>query len=343
MTLRVRRRVLSGLAVLIALTPTTCLRRGPAEPDPTEVTLAAVTGDGQFGPPSQFLIDSLTVAVRTEDGDLPADGILVDWEIASGPGGAQLTPPTSPSDSTGLARVRLRLGSVLGKYVIRASIRDRPEEFVDFEAWAVLPPTLSALSSGIVNAGDIVTLDGTNFSTIAAHNVVLFSGIAGAVIGGSTVRLDVIVPPCLPTRSVDVSVWLGGEASTSLPLSVTGSAGVLDLALGADTTFSVLETPTCLRLGSGSSQEYLAVVQSTATIGAARFDYTFTGLRPPTPLTLRVREGDTVPTGAGSLSAAQAEWDLFLREKEGLLWEQVRLLGGAGFPGAQAARVSPGP
>ena len=58
MRLRVRRRVLPGLAVLIALTPITCLRRGPAEPAPTEVTLAGVTGDGQFGPPSQFLIDS---------------------------------------------------------------------------------------------------------------------------------------------------------------------------------------------------------------------------------------------------------------------------------------------
>ena len=105
MTLRVRRRVLSGLAVLAALTPATYLRRGPSDPSPTEITLTAVTGDGQFGPPSQFLIDSLTVAVRTEDGDLPADGILVDWEIASGPVGAQLTPPTSASDSTGLVRV----------------------------------------------------------------------------------------------------------------------------------------------------------------------------------------------------------------------------------------------
>ncbi len=345
MTARHRRWVLSGLAALVALTQTTCRRHGLTDPYPSDLSLTVVTGDGQFGPPSRFLIDLLTVSVRTADGGLPVDGIPLEWEIAAGPLGAQLTPHASLTDSSGLARARLQLGSDLGKYVIRASIRDRPEKSVDFEAWAVLPPTLSALSSGIVNAGDIVTLDGTNFSTIAAHNVVLFSGIAGAVIGASTVRLDVIVPPCLPTRSVDVSVWLGGEASTSLPMSVTGSAGVLDLALGADATFSVLETPTCLRLGSGSSQEYLAVVQSTSTIGAARFDYTFTGLRPGaptsgvlesdrvargrtadhharralTPRTLRVREGDTVSTGAGSLSAAQAEWDLFLRDREALL------------------------
>ena len=336
-TLRLRRRVFSGLAVLVALSPTACLRRGPADPSPTENTLTAVTGDGQFGPPSQFLIDSLTVAVRTEDGDLPADGILVDWEIVLGPVGAQLTPRTSPSDSTGLARARLRLGSELGRYVIRASIRDRPGKSADFEAWAVLPPTLGALSSAAVNAGDVITLSGTNFSAIAAHNVVLFSGVAGRVTAGDIVRLEVIVPPCLPTRSVDVSVQLGGEASTSLPLSVTASAGVLNLALGADTTLSVEDIPACLKVGSGGPQDFLAVVQSTATIGAARFDYTFTGLRPAASPLVAVRS-ERAPRGhaaAWPLNTAQAEWDLLLREREDVLWA-------AASPGGRADRPTLG-
>ena len=95
------------------------------DPATKDVTLTVVIGDGQFGPPSQFLIDSLTVAVRTESGDLPSDGVLVDWEIAAGPVSAQLSRQTTPSDSAGLARVRLRLGSDLGKYVIRASLRVR--------------------------------------------------------------------------------------------------------------------------------------------------------------------------------------------------------------------------
>jgi hypothetical protein len=244
-----------------------------------------------------------------------------------------------------LASVLLRLGSDLGRYVIRASIRDRPEKSVDFEAWAVLPPTLDALSSVTASAGEIITLSGTNFSAIVAHNVVLFSGIAGRVIAGDTMRLEVIVPPCLPTRSVDVSVQLGGEASTSLPLSVTASAGVLNLALGADTTLSVQDIPACLKVGSGGPQTFLAVVQSSATIGAARFDYTFTGLRPAAaPLVVfrsdgaprgrpadhvtrrvathrlpRAREGDATTLGTWSLNTAQAEWDLFLREREDVL------------------------
>ena len=196
-----------------------------------------------------------------------------------------------------------------------------------------------------MNAGDVITLSGTNFSAIVAHNVVLFSGIAGRVIAGDNTRLDVIVPPCLPTRSVDVLVQLGGEASTSLPLSVTASAGVLNLALGADTTLSVRDIPGCLKVGSGGPQDFLAVVQSSATIGAARFDYTFIGLRPApptlvafrsdgvprgrpadhvtprvaTPRSPRAREGDAITLGARSLNTAQAEWDLFLREREDVL------------------------
>ena len=340
-----RWRVLAGLAVFVALTPTTC-RRPPTGSSLTDVTLTVVTGDGQFGPPSQFLIDSLTVAVRTQDGDLPADGILVDWEIAAGPVGAQLTPQTSQSDSAGLAGTRVRLGSDLGKYVIRASLRDRPEAFFDFEAWAVLPPTLSGLSSATVSAGGGVTLTGTNFSAIAAHNVVLFSGIAGRVIDGDATWLDVIVPPCLPTRSVDVSVQLGGEASTSLPLSVTASAGVLNLALGADTALVLEEAPACLKVGSGGAQEYLAVVQSVATIGAARFDYTLTGLRPaaPTPIASRPVTSRPVasrPQRASAsgderyLNRAQAAWDVFLREREDFL-------GRVDSGGGRAARSASG-
>ncbi len=359
MTSRLRRCLLSGLTVGVALGQTTCLRFGPAEPAPADVTLTVVAGDGQFGPPSQFLIDSLTVAVRTEDGDLPADGVLVDWEISTGPVGAQLTPLASPSDSAGLARVRLRLGSELGMYVIRASVRDRPGESVDFEAWAVLPPTLDALSAANVNAGDVVTLSGANFSEIPAHNVVLFSGIAGRVITADGARLEVVVPPCLPTRSVDVSVQLGGEASASLPLGVTSSASVPNLALGADTSLVALDTPICLRLGSGGPQQYLAVVQSSATIGAARFDYTLTGLRASapapfafesegvsrrrgrhsltprtTPRALQAPGRNTVGVGEWYLNQAQAEWDLLLREQEDLL----RLI----HPnGGVEARVSP--
>ena len=203
----------------------------------------------------------------------------------------------------------------------------------------MLPPTLGALSSAALTAGDVVTLTGTNFSAIASHNVVLFSGIPGRVVAGDAAGLDVIVPPCLPTRSVDVSVQLGGQASASLPLSVTASADVLNLALGADTVLLVEDTPVCVKVGSGGPQEYLAVVQSAATIGAAQFDYTLTGLRPeaPAPVALRSHRAPRSRTAVGggrSLNTAQAEWDLFLREREDVLRAEASA-------GGRAARATP--
>jgi hypothetical protein len=115
------------------------------------------------------------------------------------------------------------------------------------------------------------------------------------------------------------------------------------LALGADTSFVISEMPTCVRVGSGGLQEYLAVVQSSATVGAARFDYTLTGLRPVAPASLTLgsdrnsrsrpaadlapvtrarflaRGTDAQSVGGTALGAAQAAWDKALRERESLL------------------------
>ena len=188
-------------------------------------------------------------------------------------------------------------------------------------------------------AGDVITLDGENFSAIPDHNVVLFSGIRGAVTQAQITQLEVVVPPCLPTRAVDVSVRLGGESSSSIPLNVTGTAAALDMAPGSDTTLVVEEAPACLRLGSVGSQGYLAVIQSAGSIGAARFDYTFTGLREGGAIATRngpsrsLRAGDPAHTRSADSPSAQAYWDSFLRRTERAL--PLRLPAG---PGGTSAR-----
>ena len=206
------RRLLVEVTLLASLSITGCSRDGPTEPPTPEVELVAVLGSGQFGPADQFLIAPLTVAALRIDNGRPVEDIVVEWTVLEG-SGARLDPGTSQSDSTGLATARLRLGTGLGRYLIQALLRDQPERFVEFEAWAVLPPQLTGLSMVTADAGEIITLDGDNFSTIASHNVVLFSGIRGSVVAAESTRLSVEVPPCLPSTTVDVSVRLGGEAS----------------------------------------------------------------------------------------------------------------------------------
>jgi hypothetical protein len=300
---------------------TGCFRDGPTEPPLGDVVLSLVSGDEQFGPASQFLIDALTVVVRREESGQPVSEVVVDWEVTEG-AGAEVEERTVASDSTGLASVRLKLGGTLGRHQVRAWLRERPEESVEFLAWAVLPPELSQLSVTGAMAGDVITLEGENFSAIPDHNVVLFSGIRGAVTGARVTQLEVVVPPCLPTRAVDVSVRLGGESSSSILLAVAATTTVLDMAPGSDTTLIVENAPACLRLGSVGSQGYLAVVQSASDIGAARFDYTFTGLREGGVLaapggsvpSIRMRQA---PLGSSGVShRAQADWDSFVRAAE---------------------------
>ena len=268
-------RFLGGVAFFASLSVTGCTKDGPTQPPTPGVDVVAVSGDGQFAPSGQLLIDPLTVSVLRLDDGRPVEGVVVDWALVEG-SGAQLSPGTSQSDSTGLATATLRLGTGLGHYRVEARLRDQPERFVEFEAWAVLPPQLTGLSAATADAGQVITLDGDNFSTIASHNVVLFSGVRGSVIAAEPTQLSVTVPACMPSRTVDVSVQLGGQASSALPLRVEAVGEALELDFGSDLTLVVEDDPSCVRLAAGN---WLAVVQSVSAIGAARCDYRLTGLR----------------------------------------------------------------
>jgi len=134
------------VALFASLSLSACSADGPAQPPAPEVDLVVVSGSGQFAPAGQQLIDLLTVSVRRLDDGRMVKGVVVEWAVVGG-AGAQLSSLASQSDSTGLAIVTFRLGTELGQYSVEARIRDQPERFVEFEAWAVLPPRLTGLSA----------------------------------------------------------------------------------------------------------------------------------------------------------------------------------------------------
>ncbi|MFV2006474.1 MAG: IPT/TIG domain-containing protein [Longimicrobiales bacterium] len=298
---------------------------GPVDPLPRSLEIVIAGGNNQFAPASARLPDLLQVVVRSVADRRPEEGVTVSWSVVAG-SGAALDQTSSVSSAAGLASVGASLGAGLGEYLIRATVSSQNDVFVEFTANAVLPPLLTVVPAA-ATAGDAIDIEGANFSPTPRHNTVLFSGIPGRVIASQTGRLTVEVPPCLPSRSVDVEVRLGESRSDPRSMSVTGTQMVPALTVGADTLLSGSDGFLCFAFGGdGPQASYLAVVQSSSQVGAARFDMAVLGLvGAPTAVATGSRPGapsfgaapapaaSAGPDGPGS---AHAEWENFVRSRE---------------------------
>ncbi len=292
---------------------------GPVDPPTRILEIVIAGGDNQFAPASGRLPDLLQVVVRSVADRRPEEGVTVSWSVVAG-SGASLDQATSVTSATGFTAVGVSLGAGLGEYLIRATVSNQNDAFVEFTANAVLPPLLTVVPAA-ATAGDAIDIEGSNFSPTPRHNTVLFSGIPGRVLTSETGRLTVEVPPCLPSRFVEVEVWLGESRSNPRSMSVTGTQTAPALAVGADTLLLGSQGFLCFAFGGdGPQASYLAVVQSSSQVGAARFDMTLLGLvgAPATMATgsraeapsLEAAPAPAAPYGPG---AAQAEWEHFVR------------------------------
>ncbi|HEY8485307.1 MAG TPA: IPT/TIG domain-containing protein, partial [Longimicrobiales bacterium] len=220
----VRRRVLGLL--LCGLATLGACDRGPAEPDDAaNWTIAIFAGNGQFGAPGQLLADPLEVVVTNGVSREGVEGVAVSWRVVDG-SGAVVLPLGSKTETLGVARARLRLGSQTGVYRVEARISSGAIRTAVFEARAVLVPEVLAVAPEAVSAGDTVTIAGKNFSPRPEDNTVLFGGLPGTVVEATPTELKAIVPACLPDRTdLPVTVRLGAVASPQAArLSVVGGA-----------------------------------------------------------------------------------------------------------------------
>lgn len=279
-----------------------------------------VGGDNQFAPALGRLPDLLQVVVRSVADRRPEEGVTVSWSVVAG-SGASLDQTSSVTSAAGFTAVGASLGAGLGEYLIRATVISQGDAFVEFTANAVLPPLLTVVPAA-ATAGDAIDIEGSNFSPTPRHNTVLFSGIPGRVLASQTGRLTVEVPPCLPSRSVEVEVRLGESRSDLRSMSVTGTQMAPALAVGADTLLSGSDGFLCFAFGGdGPQASYLAVVQSSSQVGAARFDMRLLGLV-GAPVTMaagshtEARPIGAVPAAPDGPGLAQAEWEHFVRRVE---------------------------
>ncbi len=286
-----------------------------------QLDLLIGSGDGQFGVVGSELPSPLRVVAQASLTGLPRKGVSIQWDVTSG-GASLIGVTTTVTDSTGSAEIRVRLGSTPGEVRVRARIADQLNVTAEFGLFAVAQPTLASIDTLSITAGDTVTLSGANFSPVADQNVVLFSGIRGRVVSATSMTLDVIVPPCLPARDVDVHMQLGVVASAdTLLLTVTGGGVLTRMAVGQVIDITDDAAFACDALPGGIGVSYLTIVYSASTVGAARHPYQLTGLRsfsavPAPPRVETAAPASSTPTEERDI---QAVWDEGLRELEGEL------------------------
>jgi len=251
----------------------------PSGPEPATLEVVVAGGDGQYGTAEQELPRPLQVAVREAATLLPVEDVGIRWSVVSGDA-TLVGSEVRITGEDGIAEIPLRLGSTEGPISVTATLTTRGTASVELVAFLVGRPELDAVEPASVTAGGTVVLTGSNFSPEADQNVVLFSGMRGEVVEASGTRLEVVVPPCLPTREVAVEMRLGVVASGAFPLKIEES-GPAELPAWGEVVDVVDENGlACVRLSGASGARYLAVVHTTSMVGAARYPFALTGLVP---------------------------------------------------------------
>jgi uncharacterized protein (TIGR03437 family) len=293
------------------------------------VSISAQSGTVQFGVASNTLAEPLQAIVTDPVTKRPLSDITVTWRIVQG-SGATLTPPTSTTGSNGVATTSVRLGADTGRYVFEATAERLVGSAARFEARAVLTPRITSLAPRLANAGDTITITGSNFSTSPDENSVLFGGMRGRVVSATTTQLRVAVPLCLPTRSVPVVASLGAVTSNADSLSVrAATSSILQMSVGQSRILTEPRDLECQRFTAQSGLAFLIVPQNISEVVGSETLYQLVGLAGGTPSAAL----STAQTSASFDFASS--WELRLRSLE----RQFRGVTAEPLPSAQ--RVQP--
>src|SRR5690606_34287147 len=177
-----------------------------------------------------------------------------------------------------VATATLRLGAALGDYQVEARTNGLIGSPARFTARAVQAPAITNAPAS-ANGGDTITITGENFSTQPGDNIVLFGGFRGFVTSASATQLRVVVPQCLPQRTLPLTVAFGAVASASVDIDITGgNATPLSLNRGEVFTTSDAAVMACLQLPGVGTHQYLVIPQNASTTVGSVATLQLTGL-----------------------------------------------------------------
>jgi len=280
---------------------------GTGEPD---VTVTLLTGNNQFGTAGGALAEPLRVLVTETATKRPVRNATVRWTIAAG-SGATISPASFNTGSDGVASTTVRLGTALGAYSFQATTDRISNTPPRFDARAVLTPAITAVNPRTVNAGDTITITGTNFSAVPAENSVTLSGFQAVVSSATTTQLRAVVPRCIPSRTVVLQASLGAVASNTDNVTVNGiTINPVQLARGQAAVFTSVADLQCQRLSTQSGLTYLVIPQNVSDVVASETPFELTSLA--TGVIASVTEVGLPSTHDDFAS----RWELRLRERE---------------------------
>jgi hypothetical protein len=218
-----------------------------AQPAATQVVRLA--GDGQSGPASTPLADSVAVQVLNADNS-PVQGVTVYWNVTSG--GGQVSPDHGVTDASGVLRAAWTLGGTSGAHTLSAMAPGVGE--VAFSATATTG--VAAGVDRIEVSPATATLDAINEQTTLKATVY---DAANQILSGETITWS--------SLSSDVATVDGSGHVTA---RAVGTALIVAMASGAADTAavtvrqvpaSVEVSPASLSLSVGSSEQLQATVR----------------------------------------------------------------------------------
>ena len=268
------RRGGSVCAAVLALSFVACSGDGSTGPGERPVRVTVLDGDAQFALPRAIVDVPLSVRVTDATRGTVVENVRVTWRVVSG-SGAAVTTTADASNGLGVASARLTLGADTGVYRIEATASRLVGDPAAFTARAVMPPVIQSVEPTTAVASATIVVNGTGFRSVASENAVLFGGLRGRVTAATTTRLDVQVPRCVLSRTVDLRVAIGAVTSTGMPVQTVAAAGPsISLAPGQTLRVDRPDDLACLPfdlLAPGS--RFLVVPQNAVTFASLALPY----------------------------------------------------------------------
>jgi hypothetical protein len=171
--------------------------------------LQPAAGDGQTRVAGASLRDSVVVQAldRYEN---PVPDVRVTWTVLTG--GGAVSPAAATTGPQGRAGTEWTLGPEPAQNLLQATAAD--VNSVEFGAVGTPPPAITVLTPDPLVPGDVLTIEGLNFSATPADNQVFVGNTPAEILTVQADRVTAIVP-CAPSGPVTVRLTTNGATVTA--------------------------------------------------------------------------------------------------------------------------------